>query len=203
MDARRSTAVRSSMGGSWAGLTRLFLLALCTALAVGVGGGWSGAGAADLEEPAAGARVVREVEGDRTEGSRTFVLSDGSRKTELYPDAINYRDSNGELQPIDNTLVRQSDGALTNKANPLSIKLPKTLSGDAVKVAHAGRSVTFKLRGAKAEASVHGAEATFKDALPGVAVVFEAKRRSLKETLILASRTRQPGTRSRSSSRPG
>ncbi len=100
---------------------------------------------------------------------------------------INYRDTNGDWQPIDNTLVpsHQRGYAYQNKANRYNLQLPKNLGDAPVKFTDGDASVAFSLSGAGGTGSVSGDTATFADALPGVAVAFQASNNAVKETLTL------------------
>src|SRR4051794_39495552 len=52
-----------------------------------------------------------EVRERRTAASKTFRNPDGTLSTEIFKNAVHYRDGSGQFQSIDNTLVSEPDGA--------------------------------------------------------------------------------------------
>lgn len=65
----------------------------------------------------------RELTEKRSEKSRTFINPDHSYTTEIYERPINFKNSQGKYESIDNTLVSDPTGqSLTNKANDFSVK---------------------------------------------------------------------------------
>lgn len=139
-----------------------------------------------LQQPQAPGGSRREVPGLRTGSSRTFVEPDGSHTAELYAGSVNYRDANGDYQPIDNTLVGSdvTGYAFRNKANAYTVSLPPDLASP-VRVERGGAWVSFALEQARGRGSVAGNVATFAEVLPGVTVVYAALGDALKETIIL------------------
>jgi hypothetical protein len=60
-----------------------------------------------LRQAAAGpVRRVRELTSDRTQYSRTWLLSDGRHQAVISAEPVNYRDGSGHWQPIDTQVVR-------------------------------------------------------------------------------------------------
>ena len=53
----------------------------------------------------------------RTRTSRTYPGPDGTLKAVISPGPVNYRDSKGDWQPIDSTLVASPSGGYENAAN--------------------------------------------------------------------------------------
>ncbi|MBE5879951.1 MAG: DNRLRE domain-containing protein, partial [Lachnospiraceae bacterium] len=54
--------------------------------------------------------ILHEVEKNRGEYSKEYLLSDNSRSVIVYPDKVHYEDENGILLEIDNSLTRTQDG---------------------------------------------------------------------------------------------
>jgi RHS repeat-associated protein len=77
---------------------------------------------------------VRELPGLRTATSNTFLLADGSRETRLYQAPVNYRDEDGDWQPIGQALKGTANGSLTNGDNSFDIHLPEDLDEGPVRV---------------------------------------------------------------------
>ena len=52
-----------------------------------------------------GSQVVKELTALRTENSKTFLLSDGTRRCEIYSGPIQFKDETGAWQEIDTSLL--------------------------------------------------------------------------------------------------
>ncbi len=177
------------------GRRRLGTLAVAGSVASGLGavkaGVVQGAPALTALAPAKAAAaaaaptVVREDVAQRTERSRTWLLSNGSRRTELSATPVHYRVGTA-WQPVDSTLITRGT-ALGPKAGPVGISIPKAIETAPVKVAQGTESVAFQLRGAAARVTTSRSTARFIGARPGVEVRYEAKASSVKETLLLSS----------------
>jgi RHS repeat-associated protein len=123
-----------------------------------------------------------------TANSRTTLEADGQYQTKVWPAAVNYRDSSGGWEPIDDALTVGSGGAAVNGANSWQVSLPKTLA-DPVKVSDGAAWVSFALVGASATATstVTGSTATYAAVLPGVTAAYTVENARLAETLTLAN----------------
>jgi hypothetical protein len=75
--------------------------------------------------------IVAEDASKRTQDSKEFLLSDGSRMIALYGEPVHYLAS-GVWQDIDNTLVasrsKSGDDVLVNRANSFVVELPVDFS---------------------------------------------------------------------------
>ncbi|MDO5378070.1 MAG: DNRLRE domain-containing protein [Clostridia bacterium] len=98
----------------------------------------------------------REIPEKRTENSKIFDLGRGAFQYVQYPDAVHFRDSDGNWQEIDNQLSVQknADGkpVLRNRTNALCVEMAQQ-TGDAPLVAlcnAAGQALAWELRGAQA-----------------------------------------------------
>jgi len=98
----------------------------------------SGAGAGDTQEklPASDSLnpPVRELPGRRTVNSKTYELAKGGLETRLFGTAINYRDDDGDWQPIDQRLRETSTGVIANGKNRFDVHLAQDLDEAPVKV---------------------------------------------------------------------
>lgn len=132
-------------------------------------------------------RITDEVTDLRTQSSRTYETEDGGRVTKVFAGSVNYRE-NGEWRAIDNKLERSADGDLENRANRYNLELPAHLDEAPIKVRHGAASLAFELQDSSSAAvRSTGNSATYKDALPGVDVRYDALDDEVKETLILRS----------------
>jgi len=61
------------------------------------------------EETEADAKILSEVEAEREESSKTFLMSDGTFMVAQYGIPVHYEDENEEWQEIDNTLIEEAD----------------------------------------------------------------------------------------------
>jgi RHS repeat-associated protein len=131
--------------------------------------------------------AVDEVPGLRTRTSRTYLVN-GEYQAVLYSGSVNYQDSSGVWQPIDDSLVASSVAgyAWQNKANQYSLLLPSTLSAAPISFQSPGGSVKLQLAGAGGNATVAGATVTYASALPGIAVSLTAENDAMKEAVTLS-----------------
>jgi RHS repeat-associated protein len=123
----------------------------------------------------------------------TTIAPNGLHQTELSPVPMNYKDSSGKWQAINNSLTATSGGGWHNTANSVSVQLPPDLSSP-VTLANGGTSsIGFTLVGANHaaanEGAVSGSTATYPDALPATTVTEQAVTSGVKESLILAAST--------------
>src|SRR4051812_25844318 len=71
--------------------------------------------AVSVASPPSAAALGRELAASRTETSRTYVKG-SERVTVISAGPINYRDANGDWQPIDSSLVA-ANGGFENRGN--------------------------------------------------------------------------------------
>jgi hypothetical protein len=121
----------------------------------------------------------------RTAHSTTSVDGHGRHAVRVYAGPVNYRDGQGTWQPIDNTLVSDGSGGVTNAANSYRASLPGDVSAP-VRFSTAAGSVSFQLAHAHGPRAVDGTHATYAGALPGVDVAYAVGNAGVKETLTLA-----------------
>lgn len=129
----------------------------------------------------------------RTQTSLSYAAPDGSEITRFFEGPVNFRDSTGSWQPIDNSLVPTfSPGyAYRNAANSYVAELPQDLSGP-VRFALGDDAITMALEGAQGTGTVTQNRDTFAGVLPGVSVDYVAGNEALKEALTLSG----PGVQS-------
>lgn len=91
---------------------------------------------------------IVEVNSLREENVKHFRLSDGSYEAVVYPYAVHRKDSNGEWQNIDNSLILQSDGTVSKYITSDSrVKFNRSLESDLelVTLSENGYSISMAL----------------------------------------------------------
>jgi hypothetical protein len=137
------------------------------------------------------------VEELSTEFSNTMREADGSYTMQAATVPINYLDSAGNWEPIDNTLVEAPGTTydVQNAGNSFTAKLPEDPRTTPVKFIQDGAWVTMRMHGAQAvNADVAGAEATYADVQNTDGVTYEVVNTGLKETITLAAPPTSPVT---------
>jgi RHS repeat-associated protein len=70
---------------------------------------------------------AEELPDKRTATSDTYELHSGLLETRVYPTPVNYKDAEGEWQPIEEGLTEAEDGEIVNGANSVEVSLPSEL----------------------------------------------------------------------------
>ncbi|MBC7677374.1 MAG: DNRLRE domain-containing protein [Pseudorhodobacter sp.] len=128
-----------------------------------------------------------ELVGLRTATSRTFAGKDGRLQARLYNRPVNHRGGDGSWQKNDTRLDDDGAGGGRNKAGAYDLSLPKTLKDRPVTVSVGPDAVGFRLDGAAGTLERQGSIATYRNALPGVDLEYQAQDAGVKETLVLGS----------------
>ncbi len=129
-----------------------------------------------------------ELEAKRTATSATFLLPDGSRETRLYQSPINYRDAEGDWEPIEEGLEGKDDSALTNGDNSFDLALPARLGAGPVRLSRDGAWVASKLLGApSAPVDLEDGTATYDLPSPDTSIELSTLPNGLKENIEIAS----------------
>ncbi|MFL0266521.1 peptidoglycan-binding protein [Candidatus Clostridium radicumherbarum] len=126
----------------------------------------------------------------RTENSKTYKLDANHDVTEVYLDKIHYKDKNGNLQDIDNTLVgkgKSSTEYYENKANDFTTTLPALMDKDnGVTMSKDGYSLTlYPYEGDFSKSAVNENAILFNDVFEGIDYQYTVQNTSLKEDIIL------------------
>ncbi len=145
-----------------------------------------------------GVTVVAELPNLRTDTSRTYLTSTGSRVLMNYAGPVNYKDSSGTFQPIDDTPVGNAGGGWHNKAGLYGATVPSSL-GQPISVTAGSASVGFLLQSASSagapsppadvSGSVKGDAVTFAKAFSGTDISYAFGNTGVNETVSLASAT--------------
>ncbi|HZA01467.1 MAG TPA: DNRLRE domain-containing protein, partial [Hyphomicrobiaceae bacterium] len=129
----------------------------------------------------------KEIPSMRSGNSRTMATSNGY-VTDIFAGPINFKDSKGTWQPIDDTLVAAgvSGYAAKNRANEYTALLPASLTAPIRLILPSG-TIEIGLVGASGAPTIKVNVATYANALPGATVAYEVQPESLKESITLVS----------------
>jgi len=125
----------------------------------------------------------------QSEYATTTIAPNGLHKTEFSATPLNFKNSQGAWQAIDNTLVASTAGGWHNKAGGVSLLLPSNLASP-VSVSNGSSSIGFTLVGAGGSpnaATATGSSVTYTNALPDTTITEQAVSSGAKETISLAS----------------
>ncbi len=87
--------------------------------------------------------IVKELVAERTENTKTFLMSDGSKTVAAYDQPIHFLDENDTWQDIDNTMTSVGDEYMTVDSN-IESSVKKTLSdGMSVSVSANGHDISW------------------------------------------------------------
>jgi len=126
-----------------------------------------------------------EVVADRTATSQTFELPEGARETRIYETPINYRDAEGDWQPIEAGLEEKPSGAIVNGDNSFDLHLPESLDGSPIRLSTNNAWVSERPLGiATQDAELEGETAAY-DAAEAVSLRFSGLDDGLKEDIVL------------------
>jgi Carboxypeptidase regulatory-like domain len=154
----------------------------------------AGSTADALASLAAGLPVGSEIPSLRTQTSDTFVGGNGTFVARVYSGAVNYQDSSGNWQPIDNILHAGPDGSapgFDNGANRFQLQLPQQIQGAPVRLTDGSDWVSFSLDGATGTGSASGNKETFAGALPNVDATYTSLSDGVDQDLVLNSPSAQ------------
>jgi RHS repeat-associated protein len=144
------------------------------------------------EEAGAVERV--EIPEKRTATSETFKLENGELETKLYKAAINYKDAQGDWQPIDEEVESTPGDRLTNAANSFDLQFPNQMGDGAVRLSDSDHWISYRYLGPDTgDAEVEGAEVAYPIDDVGSAFKLESLSNGVKESILLGDQSR-PGT---------
>lgn len=126
----------------------------------------------------------RELEAKRTATSNTFALPDGRRETRIYEAPINFRNQEGDWQPIDEGLSSAGTG-VANGDNRFDVHLPKRMGEGPVKLTVGDKwvSESFLSRPTEAAEIEHDETASFETADGDLSFEFSTFGNGLKEEI--------------------
>jgi RHS repeat-associated protein len=164
----------------------LLLLLLCAlALTVARASGEEASG--DAENVSQDSPRVQELSGEATATSNTYLLADGSLETQLFQAPVNYKDEDGEWQPIDQALQQSPDGSVVNGDNSFDLRLPEDLDQEPAKVSIGEDWVSeMPIAIGIAPAELNEGVATYEAAGDAAEFAFSGLSNGLKENIVLA-----------------
>jgi RHS repeat-associated protein len=126
-----------------------------------------------------------ELPAKRTATSDTFQFPDGSREARIYQAPVNYRDEDGDWQPIKEGLEREG-GYLVNGDNSFDVALPSDLDSTPVRFTSGDAWVSERpLAIATEAANLEDEIATYEGARSGPSYEFSGLANGLKENISL------------------
>jgi RHS repeat-associated protein len=135
-----------------------------------------------------------EVPSKRTATSQTFELANGELETRTYGAPVNYRDENGDWQPIGEGFEELAAGKLSNGPNSFDASLPDRLGEGPVRLSQEGQWVSSELLGPEPEpVQLDGETASYESTEGGTTFQFSNLANGLKEEIELAGSS-QPST---------
>jgi RHS repeat-associated protein len=149
------------------------------------------AGDSEGEGEATGAEAPSGIElpGKRTATSDTYRLDSGELETRVYGTPVNYKDEEGDWQPIEEGLEPQPDGTgLENGSNAFDLSLPERLGEAPVRLTLGDKWVAVRLLGQDSEPAELGGEgASYEATSADTSFEFTTLGDGLKENIVLAS----------------
>ncbi|HUC00781.1 MAG TPA: LamG-like jellyroll fold domain-containing protein [Solirubrobacterales bacterium] len=129
-----------------------------------------------------------ELPAKRTATSDTFELPNGSREARIYQSPVNYRDDEGNWQPIDEGLVGKDGSALSNGDHSFDLTLPAQLGVGPVRLATDDAWVAATLLGApSAPVDLEDGTASYELPNPEASIELSSLPNGLKEDIEIAS----------------
>jgi hypothetical protein len=123
---------------------------------------------------------------DRTANSETLALPDGQLETRIYPAPVNYRDEEGNWQPIGERLLETGEQTLTNGPNAFDVTLPKQIDTKPLRFEVGDQWVESQLLRKDLEgADLEGAIATYEGEGNAPSFEFTGLSNGLKEEIEL------------------
>jgi RHS repeat-associated protein len=128
-----------------------------------------------------------EVVADRTATSQTFRLPEGALETRIFHSPINYRDEEGNWQPIEEGFEEAKGASLMNGDNGFDVSLPQQMDEGPVRLASEEGWVASQLIGTPTETvEVNGNTASYEGTQRGLAFDLHTVSDGIKEDIELA-----------------
>lgn len=136
-----------------------------------------------------------EIMSKRTPASRTYETTIGEYTTEVYAEPISYRDTNGNLQDINNTLIAKDpqNTQYENTANSFRALLPNTLTPNTpITFEHNQTQITLMpVEGTYTQGTVSDNAIKFTNVATGTTANITVENTGIRHDLILNT---APGT---------
>lgn len=129
-----------------------------------------------------------EIPTKRTATSETFRLSGGELETRVFDSPINYKDSSGEWQPIDESLTPSQGGGFENGGNRFDVHLPERIGSSPVRLSVGEDWISYEFLGATSEeAEVNENSATYESSGAGPDFGLSSLPTGIKEDVRVAN----------------
>lgn len=125
----------------------------------------------------------------------TFLNPDGTVTVRLSSVPVHYKDSNNTWQNIDNRIVRNAAGALTNASNDWRVTFGPMVAGEGVSITTADGPVRFVADGATGvlpTVEPDGTSVRYTDVYPATDLVYTVRGGAVEELLIVKSAAGRP-----------
>lgn len=123
----------------------------------------------------------------RTADSETLALPSGQLETRIYPAPVNYRDEEGNWQPINEDLHEGEVSAFANGQNSFDLALPEQLDAGEVRVSNEDGWISSRLLGADTQAAeVQSNSASYEADRGDLEFELSSLANGLKEDIVLA-----------------
>ena len=146
--------------------------------------------------PAADPSTLVELPALRTATRQVFLRTDGLQEVHESSMPVNYQDSKGQWQPIDNHLVEDGAGGFSNKANSFTVSFQRMRPGAGVQISAPDGLVRMVAEGADSSVvpvlSADGLSITYPDVVPGSDLVYTVTGAGLEEDLVVKSSLSTP-----------
>jgi RHS repeat-associated protein len=169
------------------GAVLLSLVLLCAlALAVSSAKGESGEESASDAMPPAGDIPVKELPEERTATSATFERHSGLLEARVYDKPINYKDAEGDWQPIEEGLEETDDGEIVNGASSVDVSLPSELQEGVARLTIGEEWIASKPLSIDTEpAEVDNGAAVYDSPTASTVLEYTTLPEGLKEDIVL------------------
>jgi RHS repeat-associated protein len=129
---------------------------------------------------------AEELPAKRTATSDTYELPSGERETRVFQTPVNYRDAEGDWQPIEEGLQREGS-SFVNGQSSFDAELPGRIGTAPVRVSFGDQWVAERLLGKSTEAGeLEDEAASYEAANPGTSFEFSTLASGLEEKITLA-----------------
>jgi RHS repeat-associated protein len=127
-----------------------------------------------------------ELPDKRTATSDTYELHSGLLETRIYDTAVNFEDSEGEFQPIEEGLEEGDDGEIVNGANSVEVSLPSELQEGAARLTFGDQWIASRLLATDTEpVELSDGAAVYESPDAAAAFEYTTLPEGLKEDIIL------------------
>lgn len=127
-----------------------------------------------------------ELPDKRTATSDTYELHSGLLETRIYGTAVNFEESDGDWQPIEEGLEEGDDGEIVNGASSIDVNLPSELQEGAARLTFGDQWIASRLLGTDTEpAELSEGAAVYESKGSEVAFEYTTLPDGLKENIVL------------------